>query len=89
MKLDASDIPDLRPVIVEVVRAVLAEIEAGKHRLNGEQLGYSEGEAAELLDVKRHVLRDARLRGEVRARKLGKEFRYEKNELLRFLRETK
>jgi excisionase family DNA binding protein len=85
MKLEPQDLHDLKPVIGEIVRAVLSEIDSEGRRLNG-KLAYSEGEAAELLDVKRTVLRDCRLRGEISARKVGKEFRYSRDTLLEFLR---
>jgi excisionase family DNA binding protein len=85
MKLEPQDLHDLRPVVAEIVRAVLSEVEVKGRQFDG-KLGYSEAEAATLLGVKRHTLRDARLRGEIFARRLGKEYRYGRDTLLEFLR---
>ena len=49
---------------------------------------YTEPEAGALLGIGRHVLRDCRLRGELRGRLVGKRILYERGELLRFLREA-
>lgn len=53
--------------------------------LGDERLGYRESEAAEKLGLPRHVLRDARLRGEITARKIGKQYVYAKGALLKYL----
>lgn len=87
MRIEPEDIDSLRPLIAETVRAVLGEIRAEDHQLGG-KIGISEAEAAELLDVKPHVLRDCRLRGEIHARKVGKEFRYLRDDLVRFLKNS-
>lgn len=84
MKLDASDIQDLSPLIATAVRATLAEIEASAQKLDG-RLAFTEAEAALLLGVDRHVLRDCRLRGEINARKCGKKIIYSRESLLKFL----
>jgi hypothetical protein len=84
MKLEAADIPELRPVIAEIVRAVLDEIDADQAKLNG-RLGYGESEAATLLGVERHVLRDCRLRGQIHARRIGKRVVYSRAALENFL----
>lgn len=84
MKLDASDIADLEPLIAAAVRATLETIHADESRL-ADRLGYPEPEAASLLGVARHVLRDARLRGELHGRLVGKKIVYSRSELVRFL----
>ena len=84
MKLDASDIQGLEPVIAIVVGQVLGRIEAERAKLD-KKLAYSEAEAATLLGVKRYVLRDARLRGEIAARRIGREYRYSRDSLLKFV----
>jgi hypothetical protein len=81
VKLDASDIHDLKPVIA----AVVAEVLANADKLNG-RLAFPEAEAAALCGLPKHVLRDCRLRGEIRGRLVGKKTVYEKSELLKFLR---
>lgn len=75
----------LRPLIERVVGTVLDRLEAQREAI-GERMAYSEAEAAALLGVQRHVLRDARLRGELSGSRVGKGIRYERDELLRFLR---
>ena len=84
MKLDAADVRDLQPIIAAAVRATLAEVETEQFKLNG-RLAYPEPEAAALLGVERHVLRDCRLRGEIEARKVGAKIVYSRESLLRFL----
>jgi hypothetical protein len=80
-----TDIGDLRPVIEAIATEVLARIDGERLRLNG-RLAYSEAEAAAILGVRRHVLRDARLRGEVAGSRVGKRVLYERDELIEFLR---
>ncbi len=84
MKLDASDIPALEPIIRAVVVATLAELQADDTKLDG-RLAYPEAEAAALLGIRPHVLRDARLRGEISGRLAGKKIIYARSELLWFL----
>ncbi|MEX2140578.1 MAG: helix-turn-helix domain-containing protein [Pirellulales bacterium] len=75
----------LRPLIERVVGTVLDRLESQREAV-GERIAYSEAEAASLLGVQRHVLRDARLRGELFGCRVGKRICYEREELLRFLR---
>ena len=75
----------LRPLIERVVAAVLDRLDSQRDAI-GERIAYNEAEAAALLGVERHVLRDARLRGELSGSRVGKGIRYERDELLRFLR---
>ncbi len=88
MRLEASDISDLKPVIREVVHVIWEKLQSREASI-GDRLAYTESEAAEALNVKRHVLRDARLRGEITASKIGKRIVYEKSELIRFLVERR
>ena len=85
MKLDAADLTDLQPLIAATVRATIAELDATDRKLPHDRLAYSEAEASALLGVERYVLRDARLRGAITARKLGKSFRYSRASLVRWL----
>ena len=50
-----------------------------------ERLAYTEMEAAKLIGVARHVLRDERLRGRVPHGKCGKKIVYSKRQLLEFI----
>jgi hypothetical protein len=81
MKLQ-FDRDDLRPIVEAVVMETLQAM--GDQQPNS-RLGYTESEAAEAIGVKNHVLRDARLRGEIKARKVGKRYVYAADELRRFL----
>ena len=82
MKLDATDIADLAPVIREAARAAIDELQGAEARLDGQRLGYPEAEAAALLGLPQHVLRDARRRGELKARRVGKKFVYSRAALV-------
>jgi len=83
VRLDLSP-DDLRPIVEAVVAEVLkhqAELDAKL----GERLGYSEGEAAGLLGMAPHRLRDCRLRGEIHAKLIGRSYVYSRAALLKFL----
>jgi hypothetical protein len=82
------DTDELRPLIQTVVAEVLAATEADAVRLNG-RLAYPESEAAVLLGVRPHVLRDARLRGEIEAATIGKRIVYEPEALKSYLRRNR
>lgn len=86
MKLDPADIADLRPLIAAAVEETLAALAAADARVPDSQIAMAEAEAAASIGVARHVLRDARLRGEVKGSKPGKCVVYRRDELLRFLK---
>jgi excisionase family DNA binding protein len=71
---------EIRGLVKEVVRETLATIDWPAHRLT-----LSEQEAAEACGVGRHVLRDLRLRGKIRARRLGRKVVYSRTDLLEAL----
>ena len=75
----------LRPLVELVVAAALEQLDAQRQQVGG-KLAYTEPEAAALLCLRPHVLRDARLRGEIAGSRVGKRILYEHAELLRFLR---
>jgi len=81
VKLTAED---LGPIVAQVVDAVLARVADTKAKL-GNRLSFSEAEAADLLGCERHTLRDARLRGEIKASKVGKRIFYRRETLEKFL----
>ncbi len=83
MKLDLDE-AELQPIIVATVAATLDQLQADRQKLDG-RLAYSEPEAAALLGLRPHVLRDCRLRGELDGRRVGKRILYPRDELLRFL----
>ena len=78
------DKAELQPLIAATVKATLEQVADENAQLNG-RLAFSEAEAASLLGVKVHVLRDARLRSEIQAKKVGKSFRYSRAQLIRFM----
>lgn len=80
MKIEV-DSADLKPVIA----AAVAEAMAAASTLGTDRLGYSEAEAARSLGMPKHRLRDARLRGEITGRRVGKAVYYARDELVRFL----
>lgn len=75
----------VRPLAEQLIAALADRLD---HRADqaSDRLAYSEAEAAALLGVQRYVLRDARLRGEIVGCRIGKGIRYEREELLDFLR---
>lgn len=68
----------VRPIVAEVTAAI--EIAGDRDRL-----AYPEPEAAALLGIASHQLRDARLRGEITATKVGGRIGYERAELVAYL----
>jgi len=85
MKLESSDIDALRPIISETVRQTLEAMDGHNALLGTERLGFGEAAASEILGVKRHVLRDARLRGEISAKLVGRKYIYSRQCLLSYL----
>ncbi len=77
-----------RPLVEATVTETLAQIEGDDARL-GDRLWYPESEAAGLLGLPAHRLRDCRRRGEIVGSKIGKTIGYERGELLRFLRDQR
>jgi len=78
------DEADLRPLIEQIVSATFAQLQSDRAPF-GDKLAFTEPEAAAILSLRPHVLRDCRLRGEIAGSRIGKRILYERNELLRFL----
>ena len=78
------DVNDLRPLIEQIVTEVVKQVEEVSSR-HGERIAYTEPEAAALLGVAPHVLRDCRLRGEVEGSKCGKRIVYRREDLFTLL----
>lgn len=72
---------ELKPI----VQAVVAEVLAGTETMRGDWLAALEADAAEMIGVQAHQLRDARLRGEIVATKIGGRIGYERSELIAYL----
>lgn len=77
---------DLRPLVREVVAEVLEQAEAERAKLNDHRIAYSEAEAARMLGLERHQLRDERTRGNIGASVVvGRRIRYTRDDLLEYL----
>ncbi len=79
--------PDvLRPLIAEIVAETVARLETARPALAGDKLAYSEAEAARMLDLGEHVLRDERRRGRIAASSIvGRRIRYTRADLMDYL----
>ena len=75
---------DLRPLVEQIVDEVSKRKSAVDHKLDVTRLAFPEGEAASALGIAPHVLRDARLRGELKAKKLGRRWLYSRQALADF-----
>jgi len=87
MKIE-FDSEALRPIVQMAVAAAMDRLEADRATFNG-RLAFTEPEAAVLLGVKPHVLRDCRLRGEILGAKVGSRNVYTRSDLLEFLERQK
>jgi hypothetical protein len=78
---------DLDPTdLAPLIRVALVEVLAERDRLGDtERLGYPEPEAARLLGLAAHQLRDARRRGEITGRRIGRSVVYSRSALLAWL----
>jgi hypothetical protein len=79
--------PDaLRPLIESVVTKVLARLEDQRAKLPDDRLAFSEEEAARLIGLEPHVLRDERRRGKIAASSIvGRRIRYTRADLIAYL----
>jgi len=76
----------LRPLVRDIVVEVLAVQAQDQARLGEERLAWSEPEAAQLLGLQTHQLRDERLRGRISASLVvGRRIRYQRADLLAYL----
>ena len=79
---------DIRPLIELAVAEALDRMEEDRAKFNG-RLAFTEPEAAVLLGVKPHVLRDCRRRGELQGAKVGSRILYSRDDLVEFLERQK
>ena len=83
------DADALRPVIEAAVAETMARIAADSANM-GDKLAFDEQEAARLLGIEPHVLRDARLRGCISASRItGRRIRYARTDLLEYLQRNR
>ena len=79
------DADALRPLVEAIVREVVGQLENNREAA-GDKLAYSEEEAARLLSIRPHVLRDERLRGRIAASSIvGRRVRYLRSDLLSYM----
>lgn len=84
LKVD-FDLEALTPLIVSIVAVALAKIQSDEAKL-GKKLAFSEPEAAALLDLEPHQLRDARRRGVIAASIItGRRVRYLRSDLTDYM----
>jgi hypothetical protein len=82
------DHDDLRPLVALAVTEAMNHLEEERAKFNG-RLAFPEPEAAVLLGVRPHVLRDCRRRGELQGAKVGSKIVYTRADLLEFLNRQK
>jgi hypothetical protein len=81
----AVDVAALRPLIETIIEATVSRLDAARATLDG-KLCFSEEEAARLLGLEPHVLRDERRRGRIKASKIvGRRVRYLREDLTSYL----
>jgi hypothetical protein len=86
LQLDAEA---LAPLVRQVVAEVLAATADDRAKV-GDRLCYTEAEAAALLGLNEHQLRDERLRGRIGASSIvGRRIRYTREDLVRYLAERR
>ena len=70
---------DLGPLVKQIIAEVIEQTG------DATRLAWTEAEAAAVLGVNSHVLRDCRLRGEINATRIGKKYIYSRPQLIAFL----
>ena len=83
MRLDPEDLAAIADAVV--LKLEFSSRDSRPHPKSNQRIGYTEAEASKLLGVPSHVLRDARRRGEIRARKIGKKWIYSFDSLVAHL----
>jgi len=79
----------IKPLIRATVVEMLEQWKTDQAQL-GDRLAYAEEEAASLLGLKRHQLRDLRLAGKIRCSQIvGRRVRYTREDLLRYLADNR
>ncbi len=75
---------ELREFVKVVIGETLDRL-AGERNAMSDRMAFNEPEAAQLIGVPRHVLRDARRRGEITASRVGKRCVYKRGNLEKYL----
>ncbi len=85
MRFDPEDVTAIANAVA--IRLQNSTIHEQLFQGGGDRLGYTETDAAEQIGVAKHVLRDARRRGEISARKVGRRWVYSRECLAAYLNE--
>lgn len=86
----AIDPTTLQALVAEIVRVTLAELDAARRAVPDDRLAFSEAEAARLLGLNTHQLRDERLRGRIAASSIvGRRVRYLADDLRSYLMQNR
>jgi hypothetical protein len=82
---------DLRPLVLEIIKEVMAQAEDARSRLPDQgRLAYSEAESARLLGMNPWQLRDERIRGNITASTIvGRRIRYTREDLVAYLQKRR
>jgi hypothetical protein len=76
----------LTPLIRAIVAETIAQAEADRRQLDSGKMAWSEEEAAPLVGLEPHQLRDERRRGRISfSRIVGRRVRYSRDDLLQYL----
>jgi hypothetical protein len=87
--LDNSTLQQLEKFVASAVEKALAASAEFRPSQISNRLAFNEAEAASLLGVKSHVVRDARLRGEISSTRVGGRIAYTRDDLLHYLENQK
>jgi hypothetical protein len=80
----------LKPFITQTIEEVLDRLEGQRQTLPGNRLCFPEAEAAAMLGLLPHVLRDERRRGRIQASQIvGRRVVYQREDLLAYLRDRR
>jgi len=86
VKIVLDDMEAMRPLVVAVARQVAAEMMGAANAIPDGRLAYSEAEAASMLGLNPHQLRDERRRGRIAASVIvGNRVRYSRDDLVGYL----
>lgn len=78
------DPTEFAPIIARAVEETIARVREHDARARDAEV-FTEAEAAAFLKVAPYVVRDARLRGEIHGRKVGRSYRYTRANLYAYL----
>ena len=85
MKIEPADMDAIRPLLIEIIREAVADA-TPRPAAENELRVYTEAQAAELLQLKTHNLREARKAGKIAyTRTVGRRIAYSRQDVESFL----